>query len=310
MIQIATVGDAQVVVKEGLRKVPSEKLYILHTENERSESKLNQDLKKARSKDEKNRIQTQQYQTNAEKLKIEILNEFDVKVELQKVGKFDTYAVIREIQEIIRKEKKKNKKLQGEDFAINITGGTKAMVAGSVCSAYLAQTRMYYVLQYHEAKKGGELVIELPVPSRIKRMNTLSGSNENTTAMILREIWKLGSPTTLEKLKDVTKKIKFETKKQKFKKQSKNKSVEIESKSIQKKITAQILNYHLNKLDSKFLTRNKAKDVDRKIIKKAYDITDDKEVEKISRNGKNVIIQLTETGHLYAAYPETIGDVI
>ncbi len=310
MIQIATVGDAQVVVKEGLRKVPSEKIYILHTENERSESKFNQDLKKAKSKDEKNRIQTLQYQTNAEKLKVEILNEFDIKVELQKVGKYDTYAVIREIQEIIRKEKKENKKLQGENFAINITGGTKAMVAGSVCSAYLAQTRMYYVLQYHEAKKGGDLVIELPVPSRIKRMNTLSGSNENTTAIVLREIWKLGSPTTLEKLKNNTKDIKFETEKQQFKKQTKKKSAEIESKRVQKTITAQILNYHLNKLDSKFITRKKAKDVDMEVLQKAYDTMDEKKLEKIARNGKNVIIQLTETGHLYAAYPETIGDVI
>lgn len=40
MIQIATVGDTQVVVKEGLRKTPPEKLYILHTENERTKSKL------------------------------------------------------------------------------------------------------------------------------------------------------------------------------------------------------------------------------------------------------------------------------
>ena len=184
------------------------------------------------------------------------------------------------------------------------------MVAGSVCSAYLAQTRMYYVLQYHEAKKGGELVIELPVPTRIKRINTLSGSNENTTAIILREIWKLGPPTTLEKLKDVTKVIKFETEKQKFKKQSKSKLVEMESKMVQKMITPQILNYHLKKLDPKFITRKRAKDVNMEVLQNAYDTTDEKKLEKIARNGKNVIIELTETGHLYAAYPETIGDVI
>jgi len=308
MIQIATVGDAQVVVKEGLRKVPSEKLYLLHTENERTELKLKQDLKKAKSKDEKRGIEVKQYQTNVEKLKDEIKNEFDIKIELKKVGKYDTYAVIREIQEIIRKEKKKNKNLQGDDFAINITGGTKAMVAGAVCSAYLVQTKMYYVLLYHEAKKGGDLVIELPVPSRIKKMNTLSGSNENTTSIILRKIWELGPPTTLEKLKDVTKNIKFETEKQEFKGQ--DKSSKIVKKTVQKKITAQILNYHLNKLEPKFISRKKAKDVDKETIQKAYDIKDDKEVRKIANNGKNVIINLTETGHLYAAYPETIGDII
>lgn len=313
MIQIATLGDAQVVVKEGLRKKPPEKLYILHTENERTAAKFDEDLKKAKLDEEKNRIRTQQYHTNAEKLRTEILDEFSVKVELRKVGKYDTYDVIREIQEIIRKEKKKYPKLQGNDFAINITGGTKAMVAGAACSAYLAQTKMYYVLQYHEAKKGGELVIELPVPSRIKRMNTLSGSNEHTTALILRKIWELGTPTTLEKLKNITKNEKVETEKQKFKKQPKgkqNESVEIEQKNRQKKITPQILNYHLNKLDPKFVTRKKAKEVSREDLAKALGITDEKELNKVSKNRKTVIVDLTETGHLYAAYPETIGDVI
>lgn len=313
MIQIATVGDAQIVVKEGLRKVPSEKLYILHTENTRSESKFNQDLKKAKSKEEKDLIQTKQYKTNADKLKNEIVDEFGIKVELHKVGKYDTYDVIREIQKIISKEKTKDPKLQGDDFAINITGGTKAMVAGAACSAYLAQTKMYYVLEYHEAKKGKDLVIELPVLPTVQRLNTPK-SNDTTSSIILREIWKLGPPTTYQKLRDHMKKISVKVEKKKFEKQTKKQkeihSAEIVTKTITKKIEPNLLNYHLNKLEGKYITRKPAKEVDRKIVEKVYEIEDAKEIKKICNNSNNIIIDLTEAGHLFATYPETLGFVI
>ena len=78
MIQIATLGDTQVVVEEGLRKNPPEKLYILYTENERTKSQFDEDLKKAKGKD-KDQIKTQQYKDNAEKLKKKIVNEIPIK---------------------------------------------------------------------------------------------------------------------------------------------------------------------------------------------------------------------------------------
>lgn len=51
MIQIATVGDTQIVVKEGLRKNPPEKLYILHTENERTKDEFDQAIEKVKLKE-------------------------------------------------------------------------------------------------------------------------------------------------------------------------------------------------------------------------------------------------------------------
>ena len=284
MFQIATVGDTQVVVKEGLRKEPPEKIFILHTENELSKKEFSEAIKKAKTK-EKEELKRKQYEDNAEKLKKEIIDEFEIRVELVRVGKYDTYAVIREIQKIISKEKKKNPKLQGQNFAINITGGTKAMVAGAVCSAYLAQTKMYYVLQYHEAQ-GGELVIELPVPPRVKSRNTISGNTEKTTSIILQKIWDLNPPVgrlkLLEKLKEEgmpTEKISKTGKK----------------KTVIKSITPQILNFHLNKLE------------DKKIIER-------RKGEEKTKSGKidrrSTIIHLTDFGSLCAAYPETIVDII
>ncbi len=285
MIQIATVGDAQIVVKEGLRKVPPKKLFILHTKNEKTKNEFNELIKNIKSKKQKDSLKTKQYEDNAEKLRKEIIKEFDIPVELIKVGKYETYAVIREIQNIISNEKKKNKKLQGQDVAINITGGTKAMVAGAVCSAYLAQTKMYYVLEYHEAQ-GKELVIELPVPPRVKSRNTISGSTEKTTSIILQKIWDLNPPIGRLKLLLSFQKEKFPS--EKFDKNGKK-------KIVLKSITPQILNFHLNKLeDKKIIERRKGEE------KTKYG--------KIDR--RSTIIHLTDYGNLCAAYPETIVDVV
>ena len=90
MIQIATVGDTQVVVKEGLKKILPEKLYILHTENERSKTQLEEvvaEAKKDKDSDRVRFLQLKQYEENEKKKKKEIQNEFNIKVELRKVGK-------------------------------------------------------------------------------------------------------------------------------------------------------------------------------------------------------------------------------
>ena len=299
MIQIATVGDTQIVVKEGLRKNPPEKLYILHTENERTKAEFDEAIEKAKGKG-KDFLKTQQYKDNAEKLRKEIIKEFEIQVELVKVGKYDTYDVIREIQEIISKEKKKDKKLQGKDFAINLTGGTKAMVAGAACSAYLAQTKMYYVLQFHEAK-GRELVMELPVPPRVKSRNTISGSTESTTSRILSRIWELNPPVSRTKLLESFEKEGMPTEKLKAKKKKDSKTGKYKKTGDFKKklefkaITTSLLNFHLNKLEEAGLI------VRIKGIEKTKSGKTDR---------KSTFIELTEFGHLHAAYPETIGDII
>jgi len=299
MIQIATVGDTQIVVKEGLRKNPPDKLFILHTENERTKSEFDDAIEKAKGK-EKDFLKTQQYKNNAEKLRKEIVKEFEIQVELVKVGKYDTYDVIREIQGIISKEKRKNIKLQGKDFAINLTGGTKAMVAGAACSAYLAQTKMYYVLQYHEAK-GKELVIELPVPPRVKSRNTISGSTESTTSRILARIWELNPPVSRTKLLESFDKEGMPTEKLKAEKKKDSKSGKYKKTGKFKKkvefrpITTTLLNFHLNKLEEAGL-----------IVR----IKGIGKTESGKKDRKSTFIDLTEFGHLHAANPEAIGDVI
>jgi DNA-binding transcriptional ArsR family regulator len=262
MIQIATIGYTPEVVKTGLVKEVPTKLYIIHTENEGTKPE-------------------QQVKTNSEKLQKEIKNQFGIIVELRKVEKYDSEGVIRTILDIVSKEKKESK-LENKDFAINITGGTKAMVAGAACAAYLAQTKMYYVLHPSEAN-GQDLVRELPVPSRAENAN--GGKTDRTSSAVLEKISKL-SPTNnsnlLEKLSDVEITIQ---------------KIRPGDKPIIKhtKFTGQKLSYHLKRLEEKGLIT----------ITKGWAYGKDNR----RKNNRTNTITVTETGKYYAEYPDLLGEV-
>jgi hypothetical protein len=263
MIQLATLGLTPEVVITGLQKILPKKLYIIHTEN----------VKGGKSEE--------QVETIAKKLEKQIEESYRIPVELLKVEKFDSNAVIGSILQTISKERKENPDLGKKDFVINITGGTKAMVAGAACAAYLAQAKMYYVLHPDEAK-GKELVRELPVPSRAE--NTSQGESTRTSSIVLEKIKEL-SPTNnkhlLEKLGSekapVVKKIPGSNK----------------TKTVYKKFTGQILSYHLNKLD------------DAGLITRVRGWVSGKK-----KNNKLNTITITETGKYYAEFPDVIGEVI
>ena len=114
MIQIALVGETPQVVEEGLRHKVPETLFILHTKN------------KSRYK----------FQDVANRLKRKIVSEYQIPTELVMVGAYDTEDVIKKILKIIANERKQSKSLERSDFAINITGGTKAMVAAAATASY------------------------------------------------------------------------------------------------------------------------------------------------------------------------------
>ena len=257
MIQIATLGFTPEVVMEGLRKVLPKKLYIIHTENVQGKPK-------------------EQVETYAKKLKKEIESLFKIQVALLKVDKYDSSAVIGAILDTIQKERDKDQDLDSKDFAINITGGTKAMVAGAACAAYLAQTKMYYVLLPEEAK-GKQLVRELPVPSRAK--NDTKGNTTRTTSIILQKILEL-SPTNNKRLLEKLEKIEIE----------KVNPATNKTKRVSITITPQQLSYHLKKLD------------DAGYITKTRGWTQGKK-----KNDKLNTLVITETGKYYAYYPDIIG---
>ena len=168
MIQIALVGETSIVVEEGIKKNVPEKLFILHTKNE---SKF-------------------KFEDKAKELKEKIELEYKIPTKLKKVGAVDMNNIISIILGIIMKEKKESKKsLQRKDFAINITGGTKAMVAAASTAAYLAGSRLYYVLDPKNFK-GNDLVLELPVLA-IPR-NDDKGKTSKTSSIILELIGKFG----------------------------------------------------------------------------------------------------------------------
>ena len=113
---------------------------------------------------------------------------FKVPVTLLKVDAFDMDQIIRTILRTIQGERKKSG-LTKNDFIINITGGTKLMVAAASTAAYLAGARVYYVMD-SSLYRGENLVKELPMPVRPEDDN--KGNTSRTTAIVLEIIKKLG----------------------------------------------------------------------------------------------------------------------
>jgi Family of unknown function (DUF6293) len=167
LIQIALLGKTPIVVEHGLRKSIPSKLYILHTEDQSD----------------------YQYEYEANKLKEKIASQYNIPVELLKVGAFDMEGTIKAILGIIIKARQLDPHLAKKDFAINITGGTKLMVSAASTAAYLAGSRLYYVME-STRYRGEDPVKELPLPARPENDN--KGKTSKTTAIILQKIQKLG----------------------------------------------------------------------------------------------------------------------
>ncbi|CUR51341.1 Putative endonuclease [Nitrosotalea devaniterrae] len=250
MIQISLVGLTPVVVEEGLRKSIPEKLYIIHTKNESN----------------------YKFESEAKKLQNKIEKQYKILTTLLKVDAFDMDEIIRTILTVISQEKKQNPKLTKKDFAINITGGTKLMVAAASTAAYLAGSRVYYVMESSKYR-GEDLVKELPMPVRPEDDNR--GNSSRTTAIILEKI---------KKLKKCTNKMLLE---------------EIRKDSRLKK--NQRMEYHLKKLlqnDLITITAGWEKS------------TVNQRTGKHDIDYKKRTIRLTSSGEYYAEFPGLMGSII
>jgi len=291
LIQIATVGDTQEVVKIGLGKILPDKLYIIHTTNERTKTELTTELKQAKEDGNENYtkfLKIKQYETNAKSLKKEIENDFKIPVELLSVHKFESNQVINSILSVIDKEQK-IKRRDKKDFVINITGGTKAMVAGAACAAYLAQARMYYVLHPTEAR-GKELVRELPVPGRAE--NNSRGKNVKTSSIILSKLREFGRPCSNKEFLEYL--VNSKTKFPHVVKDPKTKEEIIVLKNFENK--PQLLSYHLGLLLNADLI----------VILSNLRVNPDSRKKDRRQN----TIALTDSGQYYADYPDILGDIL
>jgi hypothetical protein len=180
MIQLATLGLTPIVVEEGLKKSIPEKLYLIHTKDESNYS----------------------FEKEAKKLKKKIETQYKVPTILLKVDAFDMDKIIKSILNIILKERKVNRNLSKRDFAINITGGTKLMVASATTASYLAGTRVYYVMEASK-HRGEDLVKELPMPVRAE--DDSRGNTSKTASIVLEKIKKFGKCTNAMLLEAVRK---------------------------------------------------------------------------------------------------------
>jgi hypothetical protein len=170
LIQIALLGETPDVVEEGLRKSLPNKLYIIHTKDELD----------------------YRYENEAKVLKTKIETRYNIVTNLLKVDAFDMDQIIKTILTTIYRERKENSSLTKRDFVVNITGGTKLMVAAASTAAYLSGSRVFYVM--HPSKfKGDDLIKELPMP--IQPENNNKGNTSRTTTIILEKIQNFGKCT-------------------------------------------------------------------------------------------------------------------
>ena len=247
MIQLATLGLTPIVVEEGLKKSIPEKLYIIHTKDEANYN----------------------FEKEAKKLKNKIEDLYKVPTILLKVDAFDMDKIIKSILNIIQKEKKPN--LTKKDFAINITGGTKLMVAAATTAAYLAGARVYYVVEASK-HRGEDLVKELPMPVRPEDDNL--GNTSKTTAIILQKIKKLGKCTNAMLLDEVRRDRRLK----------KNQRIE----------------YSLNKLEENNLIS----------ITLGWEKISKTKTGKPMFDRKKRTIQLTSSGEYYADFPGLLGSIV
>jgi len=250
MIQLATLGLTPIVVEEGLKKSIPEKLYLIHTKDE----------------------STYNFEKEAKKLKKKIETQYKVPTILLKVDAFDMDKIIKSILNAILKERKANPNLSKKDFAINITGGTKLMVASATTAAYLAGSRVYYVMEASK-HRGEDLVKELPMPARPEDDN--KGNTSKTTSIVLEKIKKLGKCTNAMLLETVRKDSRIK----------KNQRIE----------------YHLRKLyENDLISITIGWETPSKSQKTG----------KPKIDYKKRTIQITPSGEYHAEFPDLVGDIV
>jgi hypothetical protein len=250
MIQIALLGDSPIVVHYGLRRSVPDKLIVLHTKDESHYA----------------------YESEAKELKNEVISEYKIPVELLQVDPFDMDNVIKTILSAILKAKKADSTLSKDDFVINITGGTKLMVAAASTAAFLSGSKLYYVMD--SAKYRGEQPVkELPLPKRSE--NDSKGNKSKTTAIILEKIKKLRKCTYQMLLEEVRKDTRLPKK--------------------------QRIEYHLRKLRENELIK----------VTQGWETTKiNKFTGKRKIDFKKKTIELTSTGQYYAEFPDLVGNIL
>lgn len=253
MIQIALVGKSPIVVEEGLKKFMPTKVYILHTKDD-AEYK---------------------FEEEAKKLKLTIESRYNINTSLLEVNAFEMNQIIKTILSTILKERNKSE-LRKNDFVINITGGTKLMVAAASTAAYLAGARVIYVMDPSKYR-GEDLVKELPMPIRPENDNL--GNTSKTTALVLEKINKL-----VKKLGKCN-----------------NRMLLTEIQKDPKSRSIKRIEYTLNILENNnLITRTAGWETSK----------------KNNKTGKNIInrklktIRLTPTGEFYAEYPGLMGSIV
>lgn len=258
MIQIATFGSTPIVITKGLEwKVP-EKLYVLHTSGKH---KSEEDGK------------VHDYPREAKRFSKSAEKRFNLKTKLVLVDAFDINSVLHAILKIINEEKTKNK-IPLNNIIVNLTGGTKPMIAAAATAVYIANVKAIYVKD-EKYTKNEEIVKVLPIPKR--PINDDKGNTSKTTSIVLEKIKDLGK-CTHQMLRDEVRKDRRITKK--------NQRIEHSLKNLLEK---QLISIEKGWVSPK---------------SKRNPFTGE-----LKKDTRKVTIHLTETGKYFAEFPDLVGNL-
>lgn len=146
VIQIATLGLTENVVKEGVKAYGAEKLFIIAG---KSLDKIIPGYQINKNKDAKNPEEI------AINLKKNLVSALNIEVIIEHVNPFDFQECLTMIIQILRSIPEDKEKI------LNLTGGTNIMSGAAVCAAWIEGVRAFY-LREKTSEDDRNYVIEIP----------------------------------------------------------------------------------------------------------------------------------------------------
>jgi hypothetical protein len=168
VIQIATLGLSESVVREGVRIYGAEKIIIVAGE---SINKVIPENQVKKDKELKSPVEL------ANKLKKDLALALNIEVNIEKVNPFDFQDCLIKLIQILRGIPK------NKDKILNLTGGTNIMSGAAVCAAWIEGVKAFYLREKREAAEG-EVVIEIP---NLKDKKITEKENEILLYLLERE---------------------------------------------------------------------------------------------------------------------------
>lgn len=160
VIQIATLGTSENVVREGVKKYGAEKVIIVAGKPISKAIIPENEIKKGREL--KNPVEL------ANILKKDLESTLNIKVDVVEVNPFDFQQCLTKLIMILREIPRE------KDRIINLTGGTNVMSGAAVCAAWVEGVKAFYLREIGDGKESKEMGIPILKDKKITEKETLT----------------------------------------------------------------------------------------------------------------------------------------